>query len=117
MKVWLAVLAAAVCPGFLPGQQPTPWAGYAHDAQHTGTSTVPTQSLANIHWSTPVDLDPPNGGGSGPLYIHYGTPLVTPAATVIVPVRTNANSNFELEAFRAEHTTLYADNGLHASRP
>jgi hypothetical protein len=76
----------------------SPWLGYAHDAQHTALSPVASQSLEVIRWQTPVDLNPQYGNG-GDLLIHYGSPLVTPANTVIVPVKTGANGDFELTAF------------------
>jgi len=69
------------------------WATHAHDAQHTAVSSVASQPLSTIHWSVPVDLDPP----AGEIFIHYGSPLVTAANTVIVPVKTGANS-FRVEA-------------------
>jgi hypothetical protein len=69
------------------------WPGHARDPQHTSTSTVASQPLSVIHWQTPVDLDPP----TGEIFIHYGSPLVTPAGTVIVPVKTKADS-FRVEA-------------------
>jgi hypothetical protein len=75
-----------------------PWSGYAHDAQHTALSAQPAQNLRSIHWQTPVDLNPP-GGGQGSLLIHYGSPIVTAANTVIVPVKTGATDGFKLQAF------------------
>jgi len=69
------------------------WLTHAHDAQHTALSTVQSQPLNSIHWRVPVDLHPPQGE----IFIHYGSPLVTPANTVIVPVKTGANS-FRVEA-------------------
>jgi len=72
---------------------PHSWLSYAHDPQHTGISAVAAQPLDHIHWSTPVDLDPPDGE----ILIHYGSPLITAANTVIVPVKTGANS-FRVEA-------------------
>jgi hypothetical protein len=69
------------------------WPGHARDAQHTSASSVAAQPLAKIHWQTPVDLQPP----TGEIFIHYGSPLVTPAGTVIVPVKTGPN-NFRVEA-------------------
>jgi hypothetical protein len=72
------------------------WAGYAKDAQHTAISSAPSQPLAAIHWQTPVDLQPQYSGGE--LLIHYGSPVITLANTVIVPVKTGAFDGFELQA-------------------
>jgi hypothetical protein len=69
------------------------WPGHARNAQHTAVSSVAIQPLANIHWQTPVDLQPT----SGEIFIHYGSPLVTPAGTVIVPVKTGTDT-FRLDA-------------------
>lgn len=72
------------------------WPGHAHDSQHTGISSVAAQSLNVIHWSVPVDLDPGVQSG-GEILIHYGSPIITPANTVIVPVKTGPNA-FRIEA-------------------
>jgi len=69
------------------------WLTHAHDEQHTALSTVQSQPLSAIHWHMPVDLHPPQGE----IFIHYGSPLVTAANTVIVPVKTGADS-FRVEA-------------------
>jgi hypothetical protein len=69
------------------------WLTHSHDEQHTSLSTVQSQALSAIHWHMPVDLHPPNGE----VLIHYGSPLVTAANTVIVPVKTGDNS-FRVEA-------------------
>jgi hypothetical protein len=69
------------------------WLSHSHDDQHTALSTVESQPLSSIHWHTKVDLYPP----SGVIYIHYGSPLVTAANTVIVPVKTG-NDSFRVEA-------------------
>src|ERR1700733_4861894 len=69
------------------------WLTHSHDEQHTALSTVQSQTLDAIHWHVPVDLHPPQGE----ILIHYGSPLVTAASTVIVPVKTGANS-FRVEA-------------------
>jgi hypothetical protein len=82
--------AAAQTPAAVEAQG---WPGHARNAQHTAVSRVAAQPLAKIHWKTPVDLQPP----SGEIFIHYGSPLVTPAGTVIVPVKTGTD-NFRLEA-------------------
>ncbi len=73
-----------------------PWGSYAHDPQHTGVSSIGAQRLEKIKWTTPVDLV--LQGASGPLYIHYGSPLVTAGNTVLVPVRTTAANNYRVEA-------------------
>src|SRR4030095_6699055 len=73
-----------------------PWAGYAHDAPHTGVSTYASQPLTGIAWQTPVDQAPQYSGG-GSLLIHYGSPSVAPANTVIVPVQTGAAGGFMVE--------------------
>jgi hypothetical protein len=69
------------------------WASHSHDAQHTGVSSVASQPFGTIHWQVPVDLAPP----TGEIFIHYGSPLVTAANTVIVPVKSGPD-NFRVEA-------------------
>ena len=61
------------------------WNGYAGDPQHTAISSVASLPLNGIRWSTPVDENPP----AGTIYIHYGSPVITAANTVVVPVRAN----------------------------
>lgn len=111
MKSGIALLLLAFAPSLIWAQAVNiPWSGYAHDAQHTGTSAVAAQPLNSKHWCTPVDQNPPGGsgtlvncvlgtgGGTGPLYVHYGSPVVTAANTVIVPV-TTASGAYQLQAF------------------
>ncbi len=89
-------LNAQVC--VTSGQDPDlPWSGYGHDPQHSGVSPTAAQSLHAQHWQTPVDENPP-GGGAGELFAHYGSPLITAANTVIVPVATESGV-YELRAF------------------
>jgi hypothetical protein len=98
------VLAALTLSLSFPSAQPTgsrSWPNYAHDPQHTGVSARSSQPLHNIHWSTPVDLHPP----SGEILIHYGSPLITAANTVIVPVKTGTNS-FRVDARNGADGTL-----------
>jgi hypothetical protein len=44
--------------------------------------------------------------GEGELLIHYGTPLITAANTVIVPVKTGANGGFRVDAHTASNGNL-----------
>jgi hypothetical protein len=81
--------------GFVAQVQGPSWSSYAHDAQHTAISEVPSQPLAGVRWQTPVDLNPQYSGDE--LLIHYGSPLVTQANTVIVPVKTGSNDGFEVD--------------------
>lgn len=89
MKSRFESLFLAAAPVFL-------WSGYGHDAQHTALSTVAAQARNGIHWSTPVDLKPQTT--SGELLIHYGSPAVTAANTVLLPVMTGVTEGFEIEA-------------------
>jgi hypothetical protein len=81
------------------------WSGYAHDPQHTAISTVASQSLDRVAWQTSVDLNP-QYTTFGDLLIHYGSPVVTPSNTVIVPVKTGATDGFQLEAHNGTDGTL-----------
>jgi len=76
-----------------------PWSGYCHDAQHSSQSAVASQPLSRILWETPVDLDPQYW--TGELLIHYGCPLITRSNTIIVPVKTGAYGDFQVEAHSA----------------
>src|SRR5271157_3414619 len=112
-RVLVAFLASLTCM-FLPrnsAAQSGAWLTHAHDAQHTAISSVGSQPFAAIHWSVPVDLDPP----TGEIFIHYGSPLVTAANTVIVPVKTGANS-FRVEAHNGSTGELLwtQNTGYHA---
>jgi hypothetical protein len=79
----------------------TPWASFAHDAQHTGLSSVAAQDLGVVRWQTPVDLHPPSA-----LAIHYGSPVITQADTLLVPVKTTTNGGFRVEARSPRDGTL-----------
>jgi hypothetical protein len=72
------------------------WVEFGGDPQHTGISGVASQGLDSIHWSTPVDLSPVMSGND--LLIHYGSPVITPGNTVIIPVKTGATGGFQIEA-------------------
>ncbi len=89
--LWIGICAAMLTAR--SAAQTGDWLTHSHDEQHTALSTVESQPLDAIHWHVPVDLFPPQGE----IYIHYGSPLVTAANTVIVPVKTGPNS-FRVEA-------------------
>src|ERR1700675_5068306 len=91
--VLLAVGACALLSAANAAAQTGAWLTHSHDEQHTALSTVQSQPLSFIHWHTPVDLLPPRGE----IFIHYGSPLVTAANTVIFPVKTGDNS-FRVQA-------------------
>ena len=78
VSIWFALCATNT------SAQAGSWPSHSHDAQHTGISSVGSQPFTRIRWHVPVDLAPPQGE----IFIHYGSPLVTPANTVIVPVKT-----------------------------
>jgi hypothetical protein len=87
-----------------PPVTPTPppvvgpaWMGLARDSMHTAQSLVASQPLNRISWQTPVDLMPQLSGED--LLIHYGSPVITTANTVLVPVKTGANGGFSVKAF------------------
>src|SRR5450631_1627376 len=89
--VWIGACALMLAPN--ASAQAGAWLTHSHDEQHTAVSTVQSQPFSTIHWHTPVDLFPPGGT----IFIHYGSPLVTAANTVIVPVKTGTN-RFRVEA-------------------
>jgi len=82
------------------GAQTSPafWGGYAGDAQHTAQSTVASQSLQRIRWQTSVDLQPQYDGTE--LLIHYGSPLITQANTVVIPIKVRPDGEFRVEGRR-----------------
>jgi hypothetical protein len=80
------------------------WNGFARDPQHSADSPVASESLNEVLWTTPVDLDPQTG--SGFLATHYGSPMVTAANTVIVPVKTGATGGFRVDARTATDGSL-----------
>jgi hypothetical protein len=93
----LGMVAASVV--WRAGAQSSTFAG---NAQHTSIYSAPAQSLNQLHWSTSINLQ--NTGD----FAHYGGPLITPANTVLVPVKKNT-TGFQVTAFegatgRLKHT-------------
>lgn len=89
----VSLSAALCCPG--AGAQTGAWMTYAGNPQHTALSAAPAQSLQQILWSTPVDLNRQYNGSQ--LLIHYGSPLITQNNTVVVTVKINADRDYKVE--------------------
>ncbi len=104
---WCLVFLATLLPGVVSAQALSlPWSGFGHSPQHTALAAVPSQPLQRIRWQTPVDLQPQYSGTN--LLIHYASPLVTAANTVLVSVKTGAADGFQVEARRgADGVLLY----------
>jgi hypothetical protein len=73
------------------------WAGFAGNAQHTAMARERPQPFRRIHWRTKVDLAPVYTQGT--LVIHYGSPMITAANTVLVPTRISAKAGFRIAAY------------------
>jgi hypothetical protein len=73
------------------------WSDFGHDAQHSGLSDVASRALDRIRWQTPEDTN-------FSLSTHEGSPVITPANTVIVPVHTS--SGYRLEGHRGSDGAL-----------
>jgi hypothetical protein len=80
------------------------WTSFGNGPQHRALSPARSQSLAQIRWHAPVDLQPQYQGSE--LLIHYGSPLVTARNTVIVPVKTGADGGFRIDARAAADGSL-----------
>jgi hypothetical protein len=105
LVLWLAsvLLGRFLLLGATPAwSTPLGWTTFAQNPQHTALSPVISQPFETIRWSTPVDLAPP----AGDILIHYGSPLVTPANTVIVPVKTTSAGGYRVEAVSGDDGSL-----------
>ena len=89
----LAVMTLAAVTQ-LPGPVSPEVANFAGNAQHTGIFHPAAVDLNAIRWSTTIDLRQTFGT------THYGSPLVTAANTLIVPVKTESDG-FQIRAFNA----------------
>jgi hypothetical protein len=73
------------------------WAGFAGDAQHTAVARTLPQPFRRIRWRAKVDLAPVLSFGT--LGIHYGSPMITAANTVLVPTRVSTRAGFRVVAY------------------
>jgi hypothetical protein len=101
-QAFAAFAAMLTIGAALPSPARAQWSGFAGDAQHSAVSRapVPMQALNRVLWSTPVDLQAQTYQLTY-LPIHYGSPLITAANSVIVPVKTGLTGGFSVEALRA----------------
>jgi hypothetical protein len=65
---------------------------FGGNAQHTANYGTAAQNLNAVHWTTSIDQN--NTGG----FAHYGAPLITPANTIFVPVKTGSTGGFAIPA-------------------
>ncbi len=89
-------LGLALLQGASGAQSAPAWAGFAGNAQHSAQSSTAPQPFGAIHWTTSVDDMPQIVGGE--LLIHYASPMITAANTVLVPVKAAAAGSFRIEA-------------------
>jgi hypothetical protein len=92
-----AQIAGAVHPRGGGPRAAVEWAGFAGNAQHTAVAGKGPQPFRRIRWRAKVDLAPVLVGGTLP--IHYGSPMITAANTVLVPTRVSAKAGFRVVAY------------------
>src|SRR5262249_23746191 len=73
------------------------WAGFGGNAQHTAGARKPIQPLSRIRWKAKVDHTPVKPHQV--LLIHYGSPMITAANTVLVPTLISAKAGFRVVAY------------------
>jgi hypothetical protein len=92
MKTLLGSALICLCLAAPAFAQTSPaWRGHAGDEQHNAQAPAAGQKLAKLHWNTRIDLQPS-------AYIHYGSPMLTAANTILFPVKTTAMGGFQIEA-------------------
>jgi hypothetical protein len=73
------------------------WAGFAANAQHTAVAWQRPQPFRRIRWTAKVDVAPVLVHQELP--IHYGSPMITSANTVLLPTRVSAKAGFRVVAY------------------
>ena len=79
------------------GRAAVEWAGFAGNARHTATARTRPQPFHRIRWTAKVDMHPNLLFGA--LLIHYGSPMITAANTVLVPTRISKKAGFRVVAY------------------
>src|SRR3984957_8086005 len=87
------------------------WAGFAENAQHTAVVTTQPQPLHRIRWRAKVDLDPVLTLHD--LLVHYGSPMITAANTVLVPTRISTKAGFRVVAYSGATRARRCSRGTH----
>ncbi len=73
------------------------WGGYGNDSQHAAQATAAAQSLQQIHWQATIDEASHQAGGT--ILTHFGSPVITGANTVIVPITGQGTGMFDVKAY------------------
>jgi len=104
--LWASLTLATLAGGIAGSRTASAqgWPSYAGGPTHGAISPSPSQIPQQILWSTTVDLNPQSFFGT--LNIHYGSPVITPNNTVIVPLKSAADSNFGVTANRGSNGSL-----------
>ena len=96
-SAFLRLVASGLIVLPLAAAAPPAWRCHAGNSEHTAAAPALAQALSHIRWQTPVDLDP-QIGEDGELTTHYASPMITAANTILVPVKTTATGNWEIQA-------------------
>ncbi len=111
MRVRTSILRTALLAAGILGSIGSPhlasaqdWPSYAGGPFHRATSSVASQALQTILWSTPVDLNPLIFGVD--LNAHYGSPIITKHNTIIVPVKVGPDDTFRMEGHSGTNGAL-----------
>src|SRR5262245_53850672 len=72
---------------------------FAGNPQHTSVYSTPATNLNTIKWTKNIDLNNTSA------FTHYGSPLITPANTVLAPIKI-AGNGFRVDAFNGTNGQL-----------
>lgn len=92
----ISIASALFFGAIAPHASAAAWQGHAGNAQHTAVAPAAAQKLNRIVWTTPIDVKPQLTGGE--LLVHYGSPIITAANTLILPVKGGSTAGFRVEA-------------------